>query len=161
MESHVETQLATLLNDILEIQGDLLALLSKKRQLLAESDKDGLAKIAPEEERLAGQLGECVARREHLLDEARNEGFNGDTLSSLARNVGGGRNSQLDGKARQARQQAKLLRTSNLTNWLVIQRTLLHLSQMIEIIATGGQKSPTYGDKETVQPEGRLVDQVG
>lgn len=161
MESHVESQLAKLLNDILEIQGDLLSLLSKKRQLLAESDTEGLANIAPEEERLAGMLGECVARREYLLEEARKEGFTGDTLSSLARTVSGGRNSQLDGKARQARRQANLLRTSNLTNWLVIQRTLLHLSQMIEIIATGGRKSPTYGDKETVQPSGSLVDQVG
>ncbi|MHC4407137.1 MAG: hypothetical protein ACYTG0_46590, partial [Planctomycetota bacterium] len=53
---------------------------------------------------------------------------------------------------------ARLLQHQSLTNWVVVQRTLIHLSQMLEIIATGGQKQPTYGKEELVEPHGALVD---
>jgi hypothetical protein len=43
---------------------------------------------------------------------------------------------------------------------VVVQRTLIHLSQMLEIIATGGQMQPTYGKKESVQARGALVDRA-
>jgi hypothetical protein len=42
---------------------------------------------------------------------------------------------------------------------VLAQRTLIHLSQMLEIIATGGQMQPTYGKKESVGASGALVDQ--
>ena len=35
--------------------------------------------------------------------------------------------------------------TSASTQWVAVQRTVLHLSQMLEIIATGGRTQPTYG----------------
>jgi len=37
---------------------------------------------------------------------------------------------------------------------------LLHLSQMLEIIATGGKKRPTYSKDEAPDCGGALVDRV-
>jgi hypothetical protein len=57
----------------------------------------------------------------------------------------------------EARSRTRLLQHQSLTNWVIIQRTLLHLSQVIEIIATGGRMQPTY-DKNPAR--GALVDQT-
>jgi hypothetical protein len=41
-----------------------------------------------------------------------------------------------------------------------VQRTLLHLSQLIGIIATGGQSLPTYGKGADCRASGALVDRA-
>jgi hypothetical protein len=48
----------------------------------------------------------------------------------------------------------------SLTNWVLVQRTLIHLSQMLEIIATGGRMKPTYGEGGRTDAGGSLVDQA-
>jgi hypothetical protein len=53
----------------------------------------------------------------------------------------------------------RLLQHQSLANWVLAQRSLLHVSQLIEIIATGGRMQPTYGDKESVHARGSLVNQ--
>jgi hypothetical protein len=52
------------------------------------------------------------------------------------------------------------LQHQSLTNWVLVQRTLLHLSQLIEIIATGGRLKPTYGKGSDHQAGGALVDRA-
>ena len=42
----------------------------------------------------------------------------------------------------------------------LVQRALIHLSQMLEIIATGGQMQPTYEKKDSVEASGALVDRA-
>ena len=46
----------------------------------------------------------------------------------------------------EAAERSRLLQHQSLTNWVLVQRSLLHLSQLIEIIATGGRPKPTYGN---------------
>jgi hypothetical protein len=41
-----------------------------------------------------------------------------------------------------------------------VQRTMLHLSHMVEIIATGGQLKPTYGKGGATTNSGALMDQA-
>jgi hypothetical protein len=41
-----------------------------------------------------------------------------------------------------------------------VQRTVLHLSQMLEIIATGGRTQPTYGNSPRAHRGGSLIDQA-
>ena len=54
----------------------------------------------------------------------------------------------------------RLLQHQSLTNWVLAQKALLHVAQMLEIIATGGRLKPTYGkDAWPRTPRGRLVDQ--
>jgi hypothetical protein len=43
---------------------------------------------------------------------------------------------------------------------VLVQRSLLHLSQLIEIIATGGRPQPTYGNGPERQNCGSLVDRA-
>jgi hypothetical protein len=53
-----------------------------------------------------------------------------------------------------------LLQHESLTNWVLVQRSLLHLSQLIEIVATGGRTQPTYGNGSRRLSCGALVDRA-
>jgi hypothetical protein len=61
---------------------------------------------------------------------------------------------------REAANRTQLLRHQSLTNWVVVQRSLLHLSQLIEIIATGGRPKPTYDKGPGSHSGGALVDRA-
>jgi hypothetical protein len=51
-----------------------------------------------------------------------------------------------------------LLRHQSLVNWVLVQRHLIYLSQLLEIIATGGRLEPTYEKEGTLSAHGGLVD---
>jgi len=160
METSWESELAALLTELLATQDEVLEILGRKRELLRAADTDALAALGPEEEKLVGRLRQCMKRRGELLARARREGLPSTSLRALAQALPRSRRGPLDRQVRLARSRGKLLQHHGLTNWVVIQRTLLHLSQMLEIIATGGRLQPTYGEREPVQASGGLVDRA-
>jgi hypothetical protein len=84
MNNSLESELANLLNDLLAVQEELLATLVSKRELLMARDTEGLAAIGLREEKLMGDLTECLKRREALLGEARQQGLPSGSIRSLA-----------------------------------------------------------------------------
>jgi hypothetical protein len=160
METAWESELATLLNELLALQDELLAILARKRALLLATDAAGLAAIAPEEEQLIERLRQWGLCREQLLARAGQEGMPQDSLQSLTGALPRQQRTRLEGSVQLAASRVRLLRHQSLTNWVVVQRTLLHLAQMLEIIATGGQIQPTYGGREAPRASGALVDRA-
>ena len=160
MQTTWETEVAQLLSDILAVQDDLFVNLAKKRELLMSSDLAGLNALAPEEEQLVARLGECIKRREQLLDKAAQEGLPAKSIRALTKALPPDRQGELPNRLAEAGSRARLLQHQSITNWLVVQRSLIHLSQMIEIIATGGRLQPTYGEGEPVNASGTLVDRA-
>jgi hypothetical protein len=160
METSWEPELAQLLNDLLGVQGELLAMLCRKRELLVAADTAGLAALGLQEEQLIGRLQECVRRREQLLARAAQEGLPSGSLQELSGALPKAHRDRLDGDLRSATARARLLQHHSLTNWVLVQRTLIHLSQMLEIIATGGRLQPTYGAGALVGAAGALVDRA-
>lgn len=160
MESSWESELATLLTDLLAVQDELLGTLSRKRQLLVDADTDGLSAIGRQEEQLIGSLQECLERREVLLARAAREGLPSASIRALSRALPRTQRGQLDEHVRLAGSRARLLKHHSFTNWVLTQRTLIHLSQMLEIIATGGRLQPTYGEGQPAGASGALVDRA-
>jgi flagellar biosynthesis/type III secretory pathway chaperone len=160
MQTSWEPELAQLLNDLLGVQGELLAMLSRKRELLVAADTAGLAAIAPQEQQLLGTLQECCRRREQLLARAGQDGLPAESLQKLSKALPEPQQQRLDGSFHTAEARARLLRHHSLTNWVLVQRTLIHLSQMLEIIATGGRLQPTYGARGPARAAGSLVDRA-
>jgi flagellar biosynthesis/type III secretory pathway chaperone len=158
-QSSLEAELATLLSDLLAGQGELMAVLNRKRNLLAAMDHEGLAGIADEEQRLLGVLQDCLARRQALLTRAAATGLPSGSIQALTQAMPSSKREPLSRQVATANSRARLLHTQNLTNWIVIQRTLIHLSQLLEIIATGGRPQPTYGAVGPSQPHGALLNQ--
>lgn len=160
MSTAWEPELAGLLNELLTVQGRLLNLLDRKRQFLLVADAAGLATLAPEEERLVEDLQQCVRRRADLLAQAGRDGLPNASIQVLTRSLPPTQRGRLGAAVREAASRVQLLRHQSLASWVVVQRTLLHLSQLLEIIATGGRLQPTYGEEGPVQATGALVDRA-
>lgn len=155
-----DAQIASLLAELSTTQTDLLALLSRKRGLIADRDTSKLAELEPEEAQLSQRLRECQQQRQSLLRSAAAEGLPSENLRALTAALPRAQRDRVSGQVEDARRTARLVQHQSLTNWVLVQRSLLHLSQMIEIIATGGQGKPTYGDDGASSAGGVIVDRA-
>ncbi len=155
-----ENELADFLNELSAVQTRSLDVLSRKREALATLDLAALDGLASEEQDLVSRLGRCLERRKGLLARASDEGRPADSIRSLAGSLPGARQTGSRQKFDEASARARMLWHHSLTNWLLAQRTLLHLAQLLEIIATGGRMEPTYQKEGRLSRQGALVDEV-
>jgi hypothetical protein len=151
-------EITGLLDDLGAVQSELLDTLIAKRDAMATGNLDSLAPLQTREVELGARLEACHQRRASLLAKAQDEGFPGDSVAELAAALPAGHKESLSPQLRQVAQRTRLLRHHSLTNWVLAQRSLLHLSQLLEILATGGQIKPTYSQEETPHSRGALVD---
>jgi hypothetical protein len=157
-ELQLEVEVAQLLSDLSNVQEELLQVLTEKRALLLASDMEGMAAMQPREAQMIVRLQTCQEERGRLLARAAADGMPADNLRTLAAALPVERRVNLGDQLKAASSRARLLEHHSLANWVVVQRTLIHLSQMLEIIATGGRLQPTYGKSESVASGGSLVD---
>jgi hypothetical protein len=155
-----ESQLAALLERLSAAQRELLTLLSTKRDLLLKRDHRGLAALADREQQLGDELRACHAERERMLAAADAAGLPHASLAELSAGLPGARARSLHDSVGDARERARLIRHECLTQWVAVQRTVLHLAQMLEIIATRGRTQPTYGKGRGLERGGALIDQA-
>ena len=160
MNDSYEGEIGALLAELADVQSALLIVLSEKRALLVASDIDALTAIGSREEELAVRLQACHEQRQQLLARADAEGLPADSIQSLSDRLPESSRKNVQASIREAANRSQLLRHQSLTNWVVVQRSLLHLSQMIEIIATGGRPKPTYDKGPGSNSGGSLVDQA-
>ena len=160
MNDSYESEIGALLAELAEVQSALLGVLGEKRLLLMEQNIDALTAIGAREEQLAARLQACHERRQQLLARADAEGAPADSIQSLSARLPESARRNVQASIREAANRSQLLRHQSLTNWVVVQRSLLHLSQMIEIIATGGRPKPTYDKGPGSNGGGALVDQA-
>lgn len=160
MEDTCESDIASLLNELAEVQTALLGVLAEKRQILASRDTAALAEMATREQALAERLAACHGRRQELLELAGSQGKPADSVRSLSDSLPEEVRKRLRPELESAAERSRLLQHQCLTNWVVVQRSLLHLSQLIEIIATGGRFKPTYGNSASCAASGALVDRA-
>ncbi|HUY91232.1 MAG TPA: flagellar export chaperone FlgN [Pirellulales bacterium] len=155
-----ETDIAALLNELSATQDDLFDLLAVKRNLLVASDIEGIQGLESREKELISRLEACQTQRSELLHRAAQQNLPGDSIRSLARSLPAVARANLEKRVDDAAHRSRLLNHQSLTNWALIQRTLIHLSQLLEIIATGGRPKPTYGKGAYANASGSLVDQA-
>lgn len=154
-----ETDLGGLLADLTQVQDELLDVLSRKRECMATGDQRRMAELQPVEEQLCHRLQNCHDRRSRLLNRARHQGLPAGSLGGLASVLGPGKQEEIRKKASDASARMGLLQHNCLANWVLAQKALLHASQMLEIIASGGRLEPTYGNRADPAAGGTLVDQ--
>jgi flagellar biosynthesis/type III secretory pathway chaperone len=153
------SRLVELLNELSGVQDDLLVALGRKRDCLARSDLAGLRELQDVEHALIARLQSCHERRLQLLERAAADGLPGDSMRSLALAAMANRD-EIALRIDQTNERTRFLHQQNLTNWVIAQRTLIHLSQLLEIIATGGRMRPTYEQGDVPGGQGALVDQA-
>ena len=153
-----ESAIAGLLEELSTVQQELLELLLAKRERMAENDIHRIAELHPQEEELGDRLKACHDRRAELLSIAANHGLPSENLGELTSSLKPDGAGSLVGRVKDAASRMRLLHHHSLANWVLAQRTMLHLSQLLEIIATGGRLQPTYGRGESSISSGALVD---
>ena len=79
-----ETDIASLLGSLSDVQRDLLSVLAEKRRVLATGDIPGINAIAAREAELIPRLQACQDRRQELLSRAADDGLPADSIRSLA-----------------------------------------------------------------------------
>ncbi len=158
MPDKLETDIGDLLADLADVQGELLDHLAHKRELIANNDDQALLALQDREAALVQRLSACHARRQQILDEAAADGRRADSISELSQTLEPEARDKLLPTVQDTQSQSRLLHHQSLTNWVIVQRTLIHLSQMIEIIATGGRSRPTYSKEGNSIDSGSLID---
>ena len=153
----LEAEISALLDELSSSQSELLDVLAEKRAALGTADIVRLTELQPREEALLARLADCQQRRGALLAEAKRQGQPAPNVTTLATKAEQGKSSNLGQRVKETAARTRLLQHQSLANWVLAQRSLLHVSQLLEIIATGGRMQPTYGDKESVHARGSLV----
>lgn len=153
-----EVDLTSLLDELSNVQSELLDVLAAKRESMASNDMQQMVELHPRAEALCDRLRSCHARREQLLDAAKGQGLPAENLGSIASTLTTAERGKVTRQMTAASARMRLLQHQSLANWVLAQRTILHLSQLLEIIATGGQLQPTYSRDEPSDSRGALVD---
>lgn len=152
--------LAGLLQELSRVQDDLLDVLGRKQHLMATGDIAGIQALQPREQNLCDDLQQCHQRRAALLAAAKNNGLPAGTLGALANALSSDQTGGIRKEVSRASARMRLLQHQSLANWVLAQKALLHVSRLLEIIATGGRLQPTYGKDELPNSTaGILVDQ--
>lgn len=160
MNDNWETEIGALLSELADVQSALLQALHEKRRILATNDHEALTAIAEREQTLIERLQNCHRRRQELLANSSQAGVSADSIRALSDRLPAGSRERVQASIKEAAERSRILQHQSLTNWVLVQRTLLHLSQMIEIIATGGRPRPTYGKGSERAHSGALVDRA-
>jgi flagellar biosynthesis/type III secretory pathway chaperone len=160
MDDTWESDIGGLLGELAEVQTALLGALNDKRQHIVAGDQAALSAMAEREQKLADRLQACHERRQQLLARANSDGLPSDSIQSLSSRLPAGSRDRVHASIHEAAGRTQLLQHQSLANWVLVQRSLLHLSQLIEIIATGGRPKPTYGKGSDSATSGALVDRA-
>ena len=153
-----ESELAALLTELSQVQDDLLQIITEKRDLMVRSDVLGMAAMQPREDEVNARLHAAHQRRIELLMQAGQRGLPSESLARLTQALPKDSAKPLSRRVQQASARMRIVQQHSLTNWVLAQRTLLHLAQLMEILATGGRFQPTYGKGNQVTACGSLVD---
>lgn len=156
-----DSELADMLADLSATQDELLAVLGDKRRHIAAGAVDELEQLQRREQHVLERLESCQQRRAALLEKAAAEGRPADSIRALASSLPSEQRGDLGERVKSATARMNLIRHQSLANWVLAQQALVHLSQMIEIIATGGRLQPTYGEGASTLATGNLIDQAG
>ena len=159
MEINWEAELAGYLNELSEVQTELLDLLAAKRKRLAVADLAGLADLSTREQELTVRLQSCQENRTQLLEQAQSQGLPAASLQSVHASLPAA-GAEVGSNLRQAAARSRLLQQESISNWVLTQRTLLYLAQLLELIGTGGRRRPTYDKGEPARATGALVDRA-
>ncbi|PHS03748.1 MAG: hypothetical protein COA78_17380 [Blastopirellula sp.] len=154
-----ENQTADFLRQLSDVQRSLMQVLSDKRAQMVASDVQAMETTQVREQELVDRLTLLREDRQELLRQAAEQGLPGDSIRSLASVVNSGKQGDLNIVVKDATNKMRHIQNETLTNFVLAQQTVLHLSQILQIIASGGKIEPTYEKENSANQGGTLVDQ--
>ena len=139
----MKKQLLNFLNQLIETQVQMLAMLQKKQAILVQPKKQAIALIYAEEEGTVKTMQDMLQRREEILTAARLQNVRGDSIEQLCEHFFP-RNIEVHKLLTETRQYTHQIRLLAYTNWTMSRKSLIHVSQILELLETRGQGKTTY-----------------
>lgn len=155
----LEQETANFLQQLSDVQAELLEVLHLKRAQMVANDLEAMEQTLQSEQALLERLDLLRQSRESLLQGAKGQGMPADSVQSLVRAFGDSSAGRLASRATAAKDAMRHIQNETLSNFVLAQQTVLHLSQLLQIIATGGRIKPTYEAENASNQGGTLVDQ--
>jgi len=156
----MKTDLLNFLNQLIETQNHMLAVLHKKQAVLVRPEKETMASVAAEEEDVLKKMQHILNRREELLTAARLQNISSDSIEQLCEHFFP-RNIEMQKMIDAVRHKTHQIRLLAYTNWTMSRKSMIHVSQILELLETRGQGKATYHPPQsTAAPGGGFVDRV-
>ena len=156
----MKTDLIDFLNRLIETQKQMLAVLHRQQAVLVRPEKEAMALVTADEEVVREKMQQVFSRREELLTAARLQNISGDSIEQLCEHFFP-RNIEVQKKLDEARHRRDQIRLLAYTNWTMSRKSMIHLSQILELLETRGQGKTTYHPQsKSVTSRGTSVDRV-
>jgi flagellar biosynthesis/type III secretory pathway chaperone len=156
----MNTNVLEFLSQLLESQDSMLAVLHKKQAILAKPEKEAIASLAAEEEAALKKMQKVLQGREALLTAARLQNIPSDSIEQLCGHFFP-HNANVQKLLEEAKHRTHQIGLLAYTNWTMSRKSLIHVSQILELLETRGQGKTTYQPQTTRDiSRGRLVDHV-
>ena len=147
-------ELTKFLSVIEQTQHDLLELFAAKRRALDQFQADELVRLSAGEGELSQRLQELMKERTELLNKARGAGFAVESLlefaGAIGKTVGDSRVLRaielIKGRILESQRRTARLQQECWVHWIISHRCYNHYTELLELIAHGGHRAPTYGD---------------
>src|SRR4029079_9563395 len=106
------------------------------------------------------RLQALLGRRNRLLERGRQQGLAFDTVSALAAAIAGDERAAFERRFTQAQKGIAQLRHESWVHWIISHRCYNHYSELVDLIAQGGQTAPTYDKRlaSTAAASGAVLD---
>ena len=156
----MKTDIKTFLTQLAESQSQMLTVLHKKQAILVKPEKEALALIAAEEEKVLGEMQAMLDRREELLTAARLRNVPCDSIEHLCGHFFPN-NFEMQKMLVETRNRTQQISLLAYTNWTMSRKSLIHVSQILELLETRGRGKTTYQPQpKTDRSNGSFVDRV-
>ena len=155
----MKTDLLDFLNQLIETQKQMFDVLHKKQKMLVKPEKVALAKITAEEEHMVEKMQQVLNRREELLTSARLQNIDGDSIEQLCRHFFPC-NVEVQKLLDEVKHRVHQIHLLAYTNWTMSRKSMIHVSQILELLETRGQGKTTYHPRHSDGSGGSFVDRV-
>lgn len=144
MHSTLLAEINVVLTGLERTQGEIESLQAGKTAALKLVRPGELESLAVREEELSRRLRGVLLQRSQLLQRARSAGVPVSSLTQLAGAIGREDRAPLLERIQVAQAQSDRIRRQNWTHWIIAHRSYSHYTEILELIANGGQPAPTY-----------------
>jgi flagellar biosynthesis/type III secretory pathway chaperone len=155
----MKTKIQDYLTQLTESQTQWLAVLHKKQAILVKPEKEAMALIAVDEEKAVESMQNVLKWREELLTSARLQNVRGDSIEQLCEHFFP-RNAEVQRLLDEAKHRTQQIRFLNYTNWLISRKSLIHVSQILELLDKGQGKTTYQPQTNNQTPRSNFVDRV-
>ena len=155
---------ADYLDEYLDVQQALLDVMTAKLDVRTKRTLEEARALDAREAELVERLKACVEKRQGLLVDPELNAVGAPTLKRLVEAVAESDEDEDEADATlfrrfdAAEKNNRELRMRSVSAWVLAQRSVVHWSQMLEIVAAQGQNVPTYKRDRKLRSRGALMD---